>query len=236
MEGYRTIVPRFCSEFGQQAPADFDTIREFLAPEDLQLGSRGLEHRQRATGGSAAHIDTPMLAMWGRIAGLRSWMQGAQRLQAFSMRIAIEWLRFSRPRCMGALVWQFNDMWPGISWSLIDCQGRVKQGYLSVRNAYATRILTIQAIDGIPVLYAINDSGEEWRESVCVRRKDGRAKDVAKRATIPFTAPPMSIHAIAVLDSLVGRPSEPQFESALAMCGREVAYWPYGGWRNLRAK
>ena len=52
------------------------------------------------------------------------------------LRERIEWLASQRPRCMGALVWQLNDLWPGMSWSLIDSDGRPKPAYDTVREAF----------------------------------------------------------------------------------------------------
>jgi beta-mannosidase len=37
---------------------------------------------------------------------------------------------------MGALLWQFNDAWPGMSWSLIDSHGRLKPAYFAVQRAF----------------------------------------------------------------------------------------------------
>jgi beta-mannosidase len=133
---FRAIAPRFCSEFGCQAPPNLEMLREAVGAEGLVIGSAALEHRQRATGGMARHIDGPLAERFPAPASFEEWHRLAQQLQADSLREAIEWLASQRPRCMGALVWQLNDLWPGMSWSLIDSDGRPKPAYDAVREAF----------------------------------------------------------------------------------------------------
>jgi beta-mannosidase len=45
---YRKISPRFCSEFGFQAPANFATIARVVPPEKRDFGSAEMRHRQKA--------------------------------------------------------------------------------------------------------------------------------------------------------------------------------------------
>jgi beta-mannosidase len=60
----------------------------------------------------------------------------SQEAQAAALKAGIEWLAANRPRCMGALIWQLNDAWPGFSWSLIDSEGKPKPAYFAVREAF----------------------------------------------------------------------------------------------------
>ncbi|MCC6321563.1 MAG: glycoside hydrolase family 2 protein [Phycisphaerales bacterium] len=160
LEGYRTLIPRFISEVGHQSPSNIETLRRALKPEELSLLDSGLphpalEHRQRATGGTARHINESISARASRArteqraaheaSGLDAadeplfldWHTLAQQLQGEALAIAIDWAAQNQPRCMGILIWQFNEAWPGFSWSLIDSDGRPKPAYSAVQRAFA---------------------------------------------------------------------------------------------------
>lgn len=139
---FRGIVPRFCSEFGHQAPANEETLAKAIEAAELRPDSEGMRHRQRGTGGMEANIE-PQLRAWlasnpgTKAATFSEWVMSSQRAQADALAAGIGWLSENRPRCMGALVWQFNDAWPGMSWSLIDSEGRPKAAYFAVKKAFA---------------------------------------------------------------------------------------------------
>jgi beta-mannosidase len=160
LEGYRTPpCPRFISEIGQQSPSNIATLARVLKPEDLKLNADGaltaaLEHRQRGTGGTARHIGEAMQEtsrargerpddpadpdrlLRARLVDFAAWHALAQQIQAEAMRIAIEWAAENRDRCTGILIWQLNDAWPGMSWSLIDSDGLPKAAYFAVKEAF----------------------------------------------------------------------------------------------------
>jgi beta-mannosidase len=132
---FRKLVPRFCAEFGQQGPPSLELLRKVIAPEGLVVGSKELEHRQRGTGGMAAHIDKHLEGL-PSAKSFEEWHRMLQEAQAAALKAGIEWLAANRPRCMGALIWQLNDAWPGFSWSLIDSEGNPKPAYFAVREAF----------------------------------------------------------------------------------------------------
>ena len=43
-----------------------------------------------------------------------------------AIKTAIEYWRSTKPRCMGTLFWQINDIWPVASWSSLDYGGQWK--------------------------------------------------------------------------------------------------------------
>lgn len=135
-EGYRTIIPRFCSEFGHQSPPNLSTLVKVLRPEDLAIGSAAMHHRQRGTGGMPRHIDECLAEHFPPPKDFAEWHSLGQLMQARALRTGIEWMVANRPRCMGALIWQLNDVWPGMSWSLIDSDGTPKPAYYAVQEAF----------------------------------------------------------------------------------------------------
>ncbi|MGE3107892.1 MAG: glycoside hydrolase family 2 protein [Phycisphaerales bacterium] len=138
-EEYRARIPRFVSEFGQQSPASLPTLRRAIGASGLRVDSEAIKHRQRATGGNAAMYDTALSRAGQAPTDFAQWHRMMQRAQADAVRIAFEWAVANQPRCMGALVWQLNDCWPALSWSLIDSAGKPKPAYFAVKRALAVK-------------------------------------------------------------------------------------------------
>ena len=75
-------------------------------------------------------------------------------LQAYAVEIAIVAQRIAKPRSWGTLYWQFNDAWPGVSWSSIDYYGRWKPLQFMAKRSYPNVAIFCQ--DG--EAYAVNDN------------------------------------------------------------------------------
>lgn len=138
-EEYRKTTPRFLSEFGRQAPADLRTLRAAMEEKELAINSKGMQHRQRATGGNAVIYDAALERFGLTPGSFREWHRVTQGLQAKAVEIACEWAVKNQPRCMGVLIWQLNDCWPALSWSLIDSAGRKKPAYEAVKRVFGKR-------------------------------------------------------------------------------------------------
>lgn len=129
-------VGRFVSEYGFQSYPDSSLLAQYIAPERLYLGSPALRYRQRSY-----RTDRPILEAVQRELGvvpgtLGTFIEAGQAVQARACRLAIEAHLAARPRCMGTLVWQLNDPWPGPSWSLIDHSGHWKPAMGEVQRLY----------------------------------------------------------------------------------------------------
>ena len=75
-------------------------------------------------------------------------------IQAFGVEIAIISQRTAKPKSWGTLYWQFNDAWPGISWSSIDYFGRWKPLQYMAKRSYPNVAIFCQ--DG--KITAVNDN------------------------------------------------------------------------------
>ena len=89
-----------------------------------------------------------------------SLIYASQLLQAESIRYGTEHFRRFRGRCMGAIVWQLNDIWPVASWSSIDYFGRWKALHYAEKKMFA------------PVLISCEEKGElSERPILCAGEK-----------------------------------------------------------------
>jgi beta-mannosidase len=67
-------------------------------------------------------------------------------------------------------LWQLNDCWPVLSWSVLDYYGFAKAGYYYVRRAYAPVLASFKALRGGGVeLWITNDSPGEVEGNLTVR-------------------------------------------------------------------
>ena len=136
-DSFKGNTGRFVSEYGFQSYPDSLSLSDYLTPKELQLGSSALAFRQRSY-----RTDRPILDAIRRELGFvprtfGEFSRASQEVQAIAYGKAIEAHRNARPRCMGTLLWQLNDVWPGPSWSIIDHSGHRKAAFETVRRAYA---------------------------------------------------------------------------------------------------
>lgn len=158
-EHYRTVRPRFCSEFGFQSFPSMRVIESFTDPADRNVSSRVMDVHQRNPGGNSRIVET--LARYFRFPeGFADMAWLSQIGQALAMKTAIEFWRANKPRCMGTLYWQLNDTWPVASWSGLEYGGGWKSLHYVAKRFYAPVLVTAQpdAESGAIVLWAVNDT------------------------------------------------------------------------------
>lgn len=141
-EWYRTTRHRFVSEFGFQAFPEPRTVRAFCPPGERHLASTVMEAHQRSGVGNTLIMS--YLLDWFRLPTTFEYtLHLSQILQAMSIKYAVEHWRRLMPRTMGALYWQLNDTWPGVSWSSLDYFHRWKGLHYYARNFFAPVLLSL---------------------------------------------------------------------------------------------
>jgi beta-mannosidase len=144
IQTYKTTIPRFMSEYGVQSLPSYYTLQKYIAPEDENLFSPVMMHRQK----SVMPWITPdmegnkMLMRYIREdynepKDFQSLVYLSQLFQANALKIATEAHRINKPRCMGTMYWQFGDAWPNIGWSVIDYLGKKKAAFYLAKKAFA---------------------------------------------------------------------------------------------------
>lgn len=137
-ENYEQKVPRFMSEFGFQSLPDLKSLKMFLPDSALSLTSIAMQTHQKHSRGFAI-INAYMQKRFGSVPeNLSDYIKRSEQLQSEAMIKGVTAHLDARPYCMGSLVWQLNDCWPSVSWSLIDYYGRKKPAYESVRKLFLT--------------------------------------------------------------------------------------------------
>ncbi len=172
---YAEDQSRFVSEFGIQAAPAVATLERWMDPADLTPDSPGFLQRIKD---EARKADAMMSLETGLPGMIQDYVDYTQWIQAEGLKFGIEHFRRRRPHCSGALLWQLNDCWPCVSWSLIDYDGVEKAAYHAVRRAFAPLLASFKTgTDGAVELWISNDdAGPSIGEAiVSLERFDGTA-------------------------------------------------------------
>ena len=156
---YRNYYFRYMSEFGFQSFPCLKTVEKFTAPEDRNIFSRVMEMHQRNTAANGK-IMNYLSATYLYPTSFEMLLYASQLLQADAIRYGIEHFRRHRGRCMGAVVWQLNDIWPVASWASIDYYGRWKALHYVEKRAFA------------PVMISCEEVGELSERPFCVAQPE----------------------------------------------------------------
>ncbi|MBJ3785192.1 beta-mannosidase [Devosia sediminis] len=160
-DAYRSINPRFASEFGFQSFTSMNVIETFSEPKDRNPSSPVMENHQRNNGGNARIIET-MNRYFRFPRDFDQMVFLSQIQQGLAIKTAIEYWRSTKPRCMGTLYWQINDIWPVASWSSLDYGGQWKLMHYMARRFYnLVNLVAVPNKDNTEIaLRAINDTGK----------------------------------------------------------------------------
>ncbi|WP_421855783.1 beta-mannosidase [Marinomonas sp.] len=169
-EHYRTVRPRFCSEFGFQSFPSMRVIESFTEEQDRNVSSSVMDVHQRNDGGNSRIVET--IARYFRFPdGFEDLLYLSQLGQGLAMKTAIEFWRSNKPRTMGTLFWQLNDTWPVASWASLEYGGGWKTTQYLAKRFYANVLVTAQpdSETGDILLHAISDLAQGEAVRVRVR-------------------------------------------------------------------
>ena len=156
-EAYRSVNPRFASEFGFQSFTSMNVIETFSEPKDRNPSSPVMENHQRNDGGNARILET-MTRYFRFPRDFDQMVFLSQIQQGLAIKTAIEYWRSTKPRCMGTLYWQINDIWPVASWSSLDYGGQWKLlHYMARRFFLPVNVVVVPDGDRL-ILKGINDT------------------------------------------------------------------------------
>ena len=152
LRDYRKDQTPFLSEFGLQSLPNMESLKKFL-PDDALAAPHALweyhhaelrkleryavgdecrvtsDEKQTLTSHVTRHSSLAMTTL--------DFIDATQRAQAFGLQIAIEHMRRRKPKAAGVAVWQLNDAWSAISWSVIDYYGAPKRAYEELKKLYS---------------------------------------------------------------------------------------------------
>lgn len=152
---YRKFRFRYLSEFGFQSFPCLKTVESFTKEGDRNIFSRVMEMHQRNTAANGKILNY-LSATYLYPKDFDHLLFASQLLQADAIRYGVEHFRRYRGRCMGAVVWQLNDIWPVASWASIDYFGRYKALHYAEKRMFA------------PVMISCEEIGELSERPYCI--------------------------------------------------------------------
>lgn len=152
---YRKFRFRYLSEFGFQSFPCLKTVESFTDEGDRNIFSRVMEMHQRNTAANGKILNY-LSATYLFPKDFDHLLFASQLLQADAIRYGVEHFRRHRGRCMGAVVWQLNDIWPVASWASIDYYGRYKALHYAEKRMFA------------PVMISCEEVGELSERPYCI--------------------------------------------------------------------
>lgn len=176
-EDYRNHYFRFCSEFGFEAFPDYETLCTIGEEKDMNPFSRVMESHQKCAGGNEKLIHY-MASDYRYPASFEKFIYASQLLQADAIKYGVEHFRRFRGRCMGAVYWQLNDIWPGPSWASVDYYGRWKALHYAAKRFFAPVLLSIHLGEGKVVLNVSNETRTVFRGTVRAGIRTAANKEV----------------------------------------------------------
>ncbi len=204
VERYLDETPRFMSEYGLQGWPAMSTLRSFAKPEDLRIDSPVVRaHQKFMAGDGNRRLLHYIRADYGEPRDFEHFVYLSQVMQAEGIELAALHHRASRPRTMGSLYWQLNDVWPGASWSSIDYYGRWKPLHFHARRFFADIAVAALRRAGETQVTLISDKtvpvAAEWR--LRVLDFDGKMyRDERKPVVLaPLAAMPVAAYSDAEL-------------------------------------
>ena len=201
---YRSHHYRFLSEFGFQSFPALQTVKRFTAEGDRNIFSRVMEMHQRNTAANGKILNyISQTYLYPK--NFDELLYVSQLLQADAIRYGVEHFRRFRGTCMGAVVWQLNDIWPVASWASVDYYGNWKALQYAEKKMFAPVLLSCEEhgeidqkpfvntlphpIDVSADLHVANETGETVQGTVkwSLRRPDS---SVVRAGSFEVMAPP----------------------------------------------
>ncbi len=151
---------RFLSEFGWQAPPTMELLKAYLEEADLNPNSQAFKAHEKQTGG--LEILRALLAIHYPVPeDLRLFVLYSQLNQGDALKTAVTHWRSRMFKTSGCLIWQLNDCWPVISWSLIDYGLNPKAAYYMVKRAFKPVIAPMIITDNKVTCYVVNETDRQ---------------------------------------------------------------------------
>jgi len=198
-EDFEKNVGRFMVEYGFQSFPNHQTLRRYIQPANYNLESEAMQYRQKSYIGNQ-EIQRQTLKYYGEARDFTQFIAHSQAVQYKALDMAIEAHRLNMGHCMGSLMWQLNDCWPGPSWSIIDYQGKTKSSYAAVQKGFRPDFWTIKD----KVIYLVIEEPKEVEITLRFKLSDQSMRSIVVRRSYETTGVySLDLNALAETKNLI---------------------------------
>ena len=171
---FKVIFSRFCSEFGMQSISSKRDLEKVVDKKQFRLFTDQMDMHQKSDYMSTAKILRYTCEKYGYLTDMDGIIYASQICQSDAICYTAEHFRRNYGRCMGALYWQLNDVWPGFSWSSIDSRNQWKALHYDIKKSFNPILLIACNDKSTGEIYAevINETLAEFRGRIIAEIKD----------------------------------------------------------------
>ena len=160
-EYFKSIYPRFLSEFGTQSFPLMDTVNKYANKDDLYIESEVMEHHQKSKNNNPI-IMRYISDLYPEPKTFEDIVYLSMLSQAEGIKMCAEHLRRHKDICNGMIYWQLNDCWPGQTWSSIDYYFGIKALHYYSKKFYSPNLISVDdEEEGKLKLSISNDTRED---------------------------------------------------------------------------
>jgi beta-mannosidase len=163
---YEEYSPSFSAEFGYNGPGSWRTLTKAIGKTTLDSRDPGVATHQKAFFGMDKVANGLVREFEKEFIEGPAWYFAAQLVQARAVEVGLKHFRSQYETCSGSVLWQYNDMWPAISWAVLDSASSRKLSWYAMREAYRPRVLHFSGVERKLIL--INDTRDAWSETLKV--------------------------------------------------------------------
>ena len=191
-ERYEQYTPSFAAEFGFNGPGSWAMLTKAIGKSTLDSNDLDVANHQKAFDGMSKVAAGLAREFANPPTQGVPWYFAAALDQARAVEIGLKHFRSLYEVCSGAILWQFNDMWPAISWAVLDYTGFRKLAWHAMKAAYQPRTITIGRVDQGAQLTIINDTQNPWTSSAKVTLVDHNGT-IVETKEIAFELAPFEV-------------------------------------------
>ena len=184
---YEEYAPSFSAEFGYNGPGSWRTLTKAIGKTTLNSRDPEVATHQKAFFGMDKVANGLVREFIKEFTQGPAWYFAAQLVQARAVEVGLKHFRSQYETCSGSVLWQYNDMWPAISWAVLDSASSRKLSWYAMREAYRPQVLHFSGVERKLIL--INDSDAEWHDMLNLHLV-GKKGEVIEQSSREVIVPP----------------------------------------------